>query len=170
VPKMVPDGVISHWHRPFDKLPTTPLEFYAAVELALDQRKLPDTYRVRVKHRESIFPGSASREYLRVGRRLYYFDICAGPMGTGFFVSWWHFQGEPRRWFFAIPLIGPLIKSIIKAKMTDLTLYQLDTALMFQGVVHNSVLAVIDTYTSSCGIRPLSEFERKPIMREFHDR
>ncbi len=63
----------------------------------------------------------------------------------------------------AMPLLGPIYERIFRPQ----TYYKVDTALMFQDAVHNAVLEVIDQISTVKGIRPLSEFERKPIMREF---
>jgi len=41
---------------------------------------------------------------------------------------------------------------------------------MFQAVVHAAVLEVVDQVMSAKGARALTEFERKPIMREFYQR
>ena len=39
--------------------------------------------------KDSYYIASAKREYLRMQRGKYAFDICAAPFGNGFFVSWW---------------------------------------------------------------------------------
>jgi hypothetical protein len=41
---------------------------------------------------------SAKREYLRIIRGKYSFDVCAAPFGTGFFFSWW-LTILPLQWF-----------------------------------------------------------------------
>lgn len=66
----------------------------------------------------------------------------------------------------AIPFFGPLYEKIFKPS----TYYKVDTTLMFQSVVHTAVLEVVDQLMSSKGARPLTELERKPIMREFYQR
>lgn len=50
-----------------------------------------------------------------------------------------------------------------------ITYYWYDTAQMFFMSVHNAVLDVVDETTSVQGVRPLTESERKPIMREFYN-
>jgi len=46
----------------------------------------------------------------------------------------------------------------------------MDTALMFQSVVHKVVTDVVEQLLSVKGLRPLTELERKPMMREFYQR
>ena len=48
-----------------------------------------------------------------------------------------------------------------------LTYYEMDTATMFQSAAHKALLAVIDEVTKGKVLRPLTEEERRPIMREF---
>lgn len=66
----------------------------------------------------------------------------------------------------AIPLLGGLYERFFQPS----TYYKTDTTLMFQSVVHTAVLEVVDHVMSVKGMRPLTEFERKPIMREFYQR
>lgn len=125
------------------------MEFYSSVESAVERRQIPDGGRSRVDWREGGLL-SAKREYLRVRRNEYTFDICGAPFGTGFFVSWW--LTEP------LGCLGGIFRR-------RTTYYRIDTALMFQEAVHSGVLEVIDGMTSAKGIRALSELERKPILR-----
>lgn len=85
---------LGNWNKLFGDFEASPTEFYAAVEKAIQRRQVPDTKLSRVEWRESGFT-SAKREYLRVIRGQYVFDICAAPFGTGFFFSWWFAQSRP---------------------------------------------------------------------------
>jgi hypothetical protein len=216
-------NVISHWHHPIENFQTSPMEFYAAVERALQPRQIPDLSTSRVDWKEGGLL-SARREYLRVKRGKLAFDICAAPFGTGFFFSSWLAEVPPPHgvlyalviiiiglfllgmsiqmfgffgglffaaiafpllvWLLgylvreghlgpgaedallAIPLFGPLYERLFK----PVTYYKMDTTLMFQSAVHAAVLEVVDQVTSAKGIRPLTELERKPVMREFYQR
>jgi len=80
-----------HWSTLVEGFQASPQEFYAAIEEAIRRREIPDVRTSRVTFKESGFL-SAERIYLRVGRKMLGFDICAAPFGTGFFFSWW--QGE----------------------------------------------------------------------------
>ena len=66
----------------------------------------------------------------------------------------------------AMPLVGSWYERIFRPE----TYYKIDTALMFQESIRNSVLEVIDGLTSAKGVRALTELERKPILREFPKR
>ena len=108
----------------------------------------------RVTHSQSgIF--SSRREYLRISREEYIFDICAAPFGTDFFVSWW--LGESVRDIIAkIPVINTILGKNSKHK----TYFQMDTEAMFRSSVQHGVLEAIDQITTAKGIRALSEVER----------
>ena len=92
--KAVPVEPLGNWHKLFGEFETSPTEFYASVEQGIRRRKIPDVLVSRVDWRESGLT-SAKRQYLRVTRGQYVFDICAAPFGTGFFFSWWFAQGRP---------------------------------------------------------------------------
>jgi hypothetical protein len=158
--------VLSHWFNLIEGLQHSPNQFYTSVEESLTRRKLADVDIERVLHHEGgIF--SAEREYLRVKRNEHIFDICAAPYGNGFFVSWWLGESSGfREFLLMIPFVGPLLVRIFKPD----TYYRVDTTLMFQESVHTAVLEVIDDVTQAQGIRSLTEFERKPIMKEMFKR
>jgi hypothetical protein len=152
-----PSEIISHWYHLIEGLQASPKEFYASVEQAIQKRQIPNARTSRVDWREAG-PLSAKREYLRVHRHEYIFDVCGAPFGNGFFFSWWLGEAEG-----CLGALLPLMRSFFRRR----TYYQIDTALMFQESVHSAVLEVIDGMTSARGIRALSELERKPILREF---
>lgn len=155
-------AVLSHWYKLTEGLEASPLEFYAAVETALQVRRLPDIRTSRVEFSEGGIL-SAKREYLRVGRKEHTFDVCAAPFGTGFFVSWWLAESQGCLWSIvgSIPILGPAVERFFRPS----TYYQSDTALMFQESVGRAVYEVIDRFTAVKGIRALTEEEKKPILR-----
>jgi hypothetical protein len=63
----------------------------------------------------------------------------------------------------AIPVLGKIYEKIYH----PVTYYKTDTALMFQTSVHSAMMQAIDEVTNAKGIRPLTELERKPIMKDF---
>ncbi len=160
-------SIFSHWYHLVEGLQASPKEFYTSVEQAVDKRRIPDSRMTRVDWREGGLL-SAKREYLRVRRKEFIFDICGAPFGTGFFFSWW--LGEVPSGFWAlvslVPIFGPLFTRTFRPD----TYYKVDTALMFQEAVSQAVFDVINQTTSAKGLRPLSELERKPILREFQAR
>ena len=81
-------SVVSHWDQLIENFQTSSLGFYEAVEQALHRREVPEFKTSRVEFKEAGLM-TAKREYLRIVRGKYTFDICAAPFGTGFFFSWW---------------------------------------------------------------------------------
>ena len=153
----------SHWHILFEDWNMSSQEFFGAVEAAVEKRNLPNVKMSRLDFNEGgIF--SARREYLRIQRKDFAFDIGAAPFGNAFFISYW--LGEVLVGFFAfiafIPLLGPLLLWMFRR----ITYFRVDTGAMFRDSVHMAVLEVIDEMTESKGLRKLSEFERKPIMKD----
>lgn len=86
--------VLSHWATMVENMQASPQEFYVHVEEAVKKREIPDIRIERVTRKESGFL-SADREYLRVIRGRYLYDICAAPFGTGFFFSSWMAEKLP---------------------------------------------------------------------------
>lgn len=167
----------------------SPKELYSLVEERVRVREIPDVQPSRVDWYEGgAF--SDKREYLRLNRRDLDFYICAAPFGTGFFVSSRLTTPASVNWLLFVPVgilgfvfaawillkifglffglllsLGAVIAGIIYViNVTKLTFYKIDTALMFQEAVHQSLLDAIDCATSARGIEPLSELERKPVM------
>jgi hypothetical protein len=66
----------------------------------------------------------------------------------------------------AIPFFGAFYEKLFKPS----TYYKIDSTLMFQSVVNSVVQDVVEQVMSSKVLRPLTELERKPIMREFYQR
>lgn len=141
-------------------------DFYKAVEEKVRARNIPD---VRIKRVEWMEGGifSDKRLYLEVRRFDSIYHICGAPFGDSFFVSTWLFQ-QPNR------ALGLLEKTPILAwyafawnkAMRPQTMFAADSMSMFQGAVHGAVMAAVDELVTAQGGRPLSEFERKPVMRE----
>lgn len=161
---MADPQVVSHWNTLIDGLQFSSKEFYGQVEEAIAKRQIPNCAISRVSISEGgLF--SSSREYLRVVRKEFKYDICAAPFGSGFFVSSWllHELGGFVVFLASLPFIGFIFTRLIK----PLTYYQIDTGMMFQTSVHAAVLEAIDAITKAKGLRAIGEAERKPIMREF---
>ena len=84
----------------------------------------------------------------------------------GYLLREGHLGTEVEDIVLAIPIFGALYERIFKPS----TYYKVDTTLMFQSVVNGVVQDVVEQMLSSKGLRPLTELERKPIMREFYQR
>jgi hypothetical protein len=63
-----------------------------------------------------------------------------------------------------IPWIGPLYRSFFRRT----TYYRIDTTLMYQEAVHAAVMQAVDDFTRAQGIKPLTEMERKPILKHIY--
>jgi hypothetical protein len=67
-----------HWDHLIEIADAKTMVFYKAVEEAIERRRIPDSSRSRIDYREGGLL-SAKREYLRVKRLTYTFDICGAP-------------------------------------------------------------------------------------------
>lgn len=162
-----PSDILSHWNNRIDGMQPSSQEFYGEVERVLGTQSINDLKTERVNISEGgIF--SSKRAYLQLRRGDHVFHVCAAPYGNGFFTSWWLGQVESGLWAWVsdIPVIGMLANRFLK----PITYYKIDTAMMFQSIVHSAVLEVLDGLTKQKGIRALTESERKPVMRDFFAR
>ena len=87
IEKARPTLVHGHWSYLVEDYSTSSKEFYDLVEQALERREVPKLEVLRTERFEGGVL-SAKREYLRLMRERYVFDICAAPFGKGFFFSW----------------------------------------------------------------------------------
>jgi len=182
--------VVSHWAKLFEGLHVSSQELYSLIEQCVKSREVPEVQSSRVDwHEGGTF--SAKREYLRLNRADLDYYVCAAPYGNGFFVSSRLTTPKGMNWLLVIPLaiLGFLFITFILLKifgflgiilsfgaavagiiylinMNKLTFYRIDTAQMFQQVVHQSLMEAVDQMTKAAGITPLSEGERKPVMHE----
>jgi len=137
-------------------------EIYSAVKDLIESKyQLP-----AVRFEESTYYGdsffSENRRYLKVLHRHSMVLLFAGQYGTGYFVSWR--AGDTvnflQKFVASIPFIGEKLEKLIYTK----SYYQLDSEDMFTDAVRQCIMEVIDSMTKDKGIRPLSEFERRPIQ------
>jgi hypothetical protein len=146
---------LSHWHHTFDQVQFSAMDFYDLTEGEIGRRELPGLSMRRVTHGEKVLFG-ARREYLRVYTTENAFEICAAPVGTGFYVSWWFFEKSNR--LRSLMLGVPFLNWLVTAK----TLHQLDEEQVLRDLVHTCVLQGIDAMTGQSG-STLSESERAII-------
>ncbi len=149
-------AILSHWYCLLEGMEHSTKDFYTSLKAAVGSRNIPDIKVTKIYLHEGGAL-SAKRLYLRIRYKSKRFDICAAPFGNGFFISWW--LRETEGCLANIPYIGPILSVI-----NPITYYKMDTTLMFQESIRNSVLEVIDEITKAKGIRSLSQDERKPIM------
>src|ERR1700722_6865695 len=79
--------VLEKWHAFFDNFKMPSLDFYEMVKKELEARKVPGLKMALVKWKEGGVL-SAERQYLRLMRERWVFDICAAPFGTGYLFSY----------------------------------------------------------------------------------
>lgn len=164
------DHVKSHWQQTIPHLDGSPTEFYEAVQALIREREMPDVNMQVVSWREGGIL-SDKRDYLRIRRGNVSFDLCVAPFGTGLFVSYWLCEHPTPLLEFAhsVPVVSRLTASLVRL-FDPVTYYSVDAAGMFQGAVSACVLSVLDEMTTSQGLDPIPEGERKPIMRELYGR
>lgn len=163
-----PDTADSHWNTLIRGLEISPSQFYSAVGLAINERKIPEVHMAVMDVKEGgIF--SAKRQYLRVSRRELVLDICGAPFGDSFFVSSW-LGPKPAGCLLSLIFVIPFTAGLYLKHLRPLTYYHADTASMFLTAVHSALQKVIDQFIEARGLRKLSEDERKPINRDFFRR
>jgi len=153
---------IGNWSHLFPDMKHDPNSFYDLVEKILHEKQIPDFYSRKITISEGSLL-SHNRLYLEVSRGDYIFHICAASWGTGFFFSWWVRQkmSDIDQLLILVPFVG---SRIVKMRQSQ-SYYKLDTDSMFRSSVHQSVLAAVDSLTSTKGMRGLSELERTPDVR-----
>lgn len=150
--------ILDHWHQHFYNLQLSSKEFYDLVEQQIKDQSLPKVKLSRVTLSEAgLF--SSNREYLRIQRDQYTFDICAAPFGKEFFISWWLVEnsGSLQLLLTRLPFIGRFFIKQTNRK----TYYQIDTETMFMESIHSILLQLIDSITEQKGLRSLSETQRQ---------
>jgi hypothetical protein len=78
--------VLSHWYTPVPNFTASTAAFYKAVEVELQEQKVPGLDISRVDFSEGGLL-SDKRTYLRMTRERLVFDICAAPFGSNYFFS-----------------------------------------------------------------------------------
>lgn len=164
------DNVLSHWSKSIPQLQGSAREFYIKVEASVNEQAMPDVVIRRVEWNEAGVL-SDKREYLRVRRGDYSFDLCVARFGYNLFVSSWlcAFPHPFRDFCAKVPVLSFFVRVYIRLFDPD-TYYRYDSAGMFQGAVHSCVLAVLDEMTAAQGLEPIPEIDRKPVMRELYGR
>jgi hypothetical protein len=142
-----PANVISHWDQLFENFQASSQEFYRSFEQAVEGRSVPEIHSARVEHKEGNLV-SAKREYLRMHRGKFAFDICAAPFGNGFFVSWW-FTEPPLKFGFLYLLafcVGLVIMTNIVGSIA------LAMGMMISGVGFGTFLSVCAVFVCVPGL------------------
>lgn len=153
------EAVLSHWSTLIENLEGSPLTFYQSVGEALAKRQIPESDETRTEHREAGLL-SAEREYMRVSRETFLFDVCASPFGTGFFVSWWLVEEAPK--------LNPIVRLAALLLMLATAAYVLTTFGIVIGILAVMALAGAGMATvyalSSNGQMNDTTFRALPIL------
>lgn len=138
------EGVLSHWYELFENFSTSTQDFYAAVEEAIRQRKIPDVEISRVLYNEGSL-WTPKREYLRVKRERIICDICSAPYGTSHFFSWWVTKEPTRYGLLLLTIITTLLCFLLWKLLQNLLFaqYQADSFLVIAMPIVRMVLLPI---------------------------
>lgn len=160
---------LGRWHVSIQNFEVTSGEFYSLFEESLAKSVIPKATIVRTEWRERGLL-SSKRYYLRVSRYDLYFEVCAAPLGTAFFFSWWFFRRiSLTEKLLKIPLMWIPLLPLIVLFGTN-TFYTYDTAIVFQELVHAATQEAIDKLTKEKGAKALTDEERKPVLSRFFNK
>jgi len=157
-----------HWHQTVSGLEESPDRFYAQI-----YQRLQDGVQVRqlplsglgfgprhLFETRTILGGKPLYLEARYKHATLYLYIAATP--AGLFISQWLFS-KYTTW-----IDHPILKWFVLWYAYQQTLFQFDAVLMFGESVHAIVLDVLDTYIDQEGLKPLEEFERRPVLQSFY--
>lgn len=148
-----------------ENYPLTPLAFFDAVEEVFRQRQIIGIEISRIARREWHLL-STRRIYLLMRFRDAVCFIGATPLGTSFLISWRYAAtpGKPLLILFQIPYLGAIAEKLLKPP----TFYRADVYHAFEQVIRSTVLETTNLLTAQEGVRPLTENEQRPLLREFY--
>lgn len=88
-------SILTRWHHYLDGFESGAHRFYAALDAAIERRRIPDARVSRVTvtengvHSAEVGMLTQARVCVRVEREDLTIDVCATPFGSGLAVSWW---------------------------------------------------------------------------------
>ncbi len=161
---LVPAAIVGRWSQMIEGLVMSPSSFYESFREAIAEKQIPDLEIGEVyAHEGGVF--SSKRLYLTVKRGELVYLICGAPFGNGFFVSSW--LGPRASTWLILASIMPLGSLMFPWLFRDKTYHEYDTTSMFQSLVHSALTGTVDGMVETKGLRPLTDNDRKPILREF---
>jgi hypothetical protein len=128
---------------PMEGVQLTVKNYYSKLEAMIEEKKMPDVSCSRISLSEGGVL-SHNREYLRIRRKDFMFDVCAAPFGTPSFISWRF--GERPRGFKALLLWLGIVNAKSLKESGLKTYYQYDTNFTFKTVVKNCIYNSIDSF------------------------
>jgi hypothetical protein len=157
-----------HWHYLTAGLQETPDHFYAQVYQRLEEgiqvRHLPLSGLgfgpSRLFENRTILGGQHLYLQARYKHASIYLYVAQTP--NGLFISQWLFSRHHN-------LLGhPILRWTLLPYIYGQTLFQFDSVLMFGESFHSIVLDVLDGYIQEHGLKPMEEFERRPVLHSFY--
>lgn len=160
---------VARWHHSIPSLNETPDRFYAQVYQALrdglERGEVPlqglGFGPSRLFEGRTIFSQRPLYFCARYKHLSYFLYVSQTPVGC--FVSSWTYskyvkgEGESRLTSFAA-----------YRYFSRQTLFQFDAALMFNESLHAIVMEVLDRYIQEQGLKPVEEYERRPVYHAFY--
>jgi hypothetical protein len=156
----IPSIIIETECRPIGGIQLSTQETYQLLESRLMSVNIPDILILRVSLSEGGIM-SHNREYLRVVRREYVFDICLAPFGTQSFISWRLREKISFMEKFWRSLLILKVKKTAKPKVQ--TFYQEDASFMFIYCVKNILAETVDMIKLERGIRGPMELKESGL-------
>ncbi len=148
-----------------ENYPLTPLAFYQSFEEAFARRQIIGVEITRINRLEWHLL-SGSRIYLLLRFRGAVCILSGVTLGTGFLASWRYSTNASRTLLilFQVPFVGAAAQKML----TPPTFYRTDLYYAFEQIVRSSILETTNLLTAQEGIRPLTENETRPLLREFY--
>ena len=164
----LPKMIIGRWQQLVDGLDYSTNDFYNKLEAQFNRRNVPDLQMGRVVFRQKGH-FSDRREYLRLIRNEFIFDICACPMGDkAFFVSYWHgflrFKGV-EGWLTRLLLMVPVIGYFLEKTLIPNSYHYTDSTDMFQELAHLVVIGTVNEVSTDASLPPLTKDQQKPVLK-----
>lgn len=159
---------IEHWGKPINGLDEPHDLFYARLYQRLKERLtqagLPDsTVGFGPGHlfgNRTIFGARPGYLIVRYSHLTIY--VYAYRLPGGLYVSYWAFSK------YTLWAEHPILKWLVFWRQYQMTLYQFDVTDMCLLTIHGALHEVIDEYCAERGLRPLEEFERRPVLQSFY--
>jgi hypothetical protein len=148
-----------------DNYPLSTLEFYEIIEEVFTNRQVVGAEISRITRSEWSFL-STRRIYVQIRYHQANCIIGGLSIGTGFQITW-RYGVLPHKFLvllFDIPIIGKVSEKIFAPP----TFYRNDIHLAFEQLIR-AVISESSNLLTNQGFRPLSEFEQRPLLREFYD-
>lgn len=154
-------SVLSYWHVLLQELNYSAQDFYNTLKEQLEEENIEGLS----FSTENIAMGgllSRQRNYVRISYGDYQYIVCASPYGKSFFVSYRmsHEVEWGERIVSNIPWIGPFLMKTFY----PMTYFRIDTANMFQLLMHEAITSMIDDILKGNELERLSDQQRTPQM------